>query len=228
MGVQDWVMSLSIGPATDLHALEDLQQRVWGCASLEVVPSHLLQAHAHHGGCVLEARLGAELAGMVYAFPGPPESDYLYSHLAAVAPEHQGRGLGKQLKLAQADWARERGYRRIVWTFDPLQALNARLNVGSLGATCNRYLVDYYGELDDELNRGVATDRLEVDWWLTLPRKGPVVARITFPWPLAERVQARELTRPQFVAAFAEGLSVIGFEIRDGHGVYALGVVDAH
>lgn len=221
-------MSLSIGPPTDLRALEQLQQRVWGSSALEVVPSDLLQAHLHHGGCVLEARLGRELVGMVYAFPGPPGSDYLYSHLAAVDPQLQGRGYGKQLKLAQAGWARERGYRRILWTFDPLQAVNARLNVGSLSATCRRYLVDYYGELNDELNRGVATDRLEVDWWLTPPRKGPVVARITFPWPLLDRAQGRELTRPQFLAAFAEGLSVIDFEVTGGEAIYSLGVVDAH
>jgi len=220
-------MSLWIGPPTDLAKLEHLQQRVWGCAAVEVVPSHLLQAHTHHGGCVLEARLGAVLVGMVYGFPGPPGSDYLYSHLAAVDPEQQGRGYGKQLKLAQADWARERGYRRIVWTFDPLQALNARLNVATLGATCNRYLVDYYGELNDGLNRGVSTDRFEVDWWLTPPGKGPVQERVGFPWPLADRAHWREVTRPQFQAAFARGLSVLGFETMDGQAVYSLGVVDA-
>jgi len=220
-------MSLWIGPPGDLAEWERLQQQVWGCAAVEVVPAHLLQAHLHHGGCVLEARLGRELVGMIYAFPGPPGSDYLYSHLAAVAPEHQGRGFGKQMKLAQAEWARERGYRRIVWTFDPLQASNARLNVAGLGATCNRYLVNYYGKLDDDLNRGVATDRLEVDWWLTPPRKGPVVERIAFPWPLSERAHWREVTRSQFLQAFTDGLSLIDFEVSQGEGIYSLGVVNA-
>ena len=217
-------MALRIGPPTDLPALEKLQQRVWGCAAEEIVPAHLLQAHSHHGGCILEARLEGELAGLIYGFPGPPGGDYLYSHLAAVAPELQGRGYGRQLKWAQADWARARGYRRIVWTFDPLQPANARLNIAVLGAVCNRYLVNYYGELNDNLNRGVPTDRFEVDWWLAPVKRGPVTETVSF--EPGERHHRH--TREKFVDAFARGLSVISFEIRAGLGVYGLGVVDAH
>lgn len=216
-------MALTFGPPTDLAALESLQQRVWGCSDQEIVPAHLLQAHHHHGACVLEARLDRELVGLLYAFPGPPGSDYLYSHLAAVAPEVQGRGYGRQLKLAQADWARERGYRRIVWTFDPLQPLNARLNIGRLGAVCNRYLVDYYGELDDELNRGVPTDRFEVDWWLVPVVRGPVTETVTF----EVGARSRDGTREEFLGAFARGLCVISFELAEGRGIYGLGVVNA-
>lgn len=216
-------MAFSVGPPTDLMALEQLQQRVWGCAANEIVPSHLLQAHHHHGACVLEARLTGELVGLLYAFPGPPGSDYLYSHLAAIAPGAQGRGYGRQLKLAQAEWARARGYRRIVWTFDPLQALNARLNIGRLGAVCSRYLVDYYGELDDELNRGLATDRFEVDWWLVPVSRGPVTETVTF----EVGVRSREGTRTRFLDAFARGLSVLTFEVVEGRGSYGLGVLNA-
>lgn len=216
-------MPLTFGPPTDLAQLEQLQQRVWGCAAEEIVPAHLLQAHQHHGGCVLEARLDTQLMGMTYAFPGPPGSDYLYSHLAAIAPEWQGRGYGRQLKQAQADWARQRGYRRIVWTFDPLQAGNARLNIERLGAVCNRYFVNYYGDLDDELNRGVPTDRLEVDWWLHPIRRGPVTETVTF----ALGTRAREGTRERFLDAFARGLSVISFETSEGRGIYGLGLLHA-
>ncbi|MBX3169167.1 MAG: GNAT family N-acetyltransferase [Candidatus Eremiobacteraeota bacterium] len=216
-------MALSFGPPTDLTALELLQQRVWGCSANEIVPAHLLQAHQHHGACVLEARLNGELVGLLYAVPGPLGSDYLYSHLAAITPEMQGRGYGRQLKLTQASWARERGYRRIVWTFDPLQVLNARLNISRLGAVCNRYLVDYYGELDDELNRGVPTDRFEVDWWLSPVERGPVTETVTF--ELGAR--SRESTRHRFLDSFARGLSVISFEVVEGRGIYGLGVVHA-
>jgi predicted GNAT superfamily acetyltransferase len=217
-------MALSVGAPTDLNALEQLQQKVWGCSAQEIVPAHLMQAHQHHGACVLEARLAGELVGLLYAFPGPPGSDYLYSHLAAIAPEVQGQGYGRKLKFAQASWARERGYRRIVWTFDPLQASNARLNIGRLGAVCNRYLVDYYGELDDELNRGVATDRFEVDWWLGEVTRGKVTETVTF--ELGTR--SREGTRERFLDAFARGLSVISFEVMEGRGSYGLGAVHAY
>lgn len=216
-------MPLRFGPPTDLPALESLQQRVWGCAAVEIVPAHLLQAHQHHGACVLEARIDSQLIGMTYAFPGPPGSDYLYSHLAAIDPHYQGQGYGRQLKQAQASWARERGYRRIVWTFDPLQVGNARLNIGHLGAVCNRYLVNYYGELDDALNRGQATDRFEVDWWLAPVKKGEVTETVSF--HIGER--SRLETRQPLLDAFERGLSVLSFEIQGERGIYGLGEVHA-
>jgi predicted GNAT superfamily acetyltransferase len=66
-----------------------------------------------------------------------------------------------------------------VWTFDPLQSRNAYFNLHKLGARAERYLVDYYGRMEDELNRGLPTDRLEVDWWLT---SEPVRARLEGRW----------------------------------------------
>jgi predicted GNAT superfamily acetyltransferase len=216
-----------IKEARTVEGFESLQQRVWGCAAVEVVPAHLLQAHLHHGALLLGAWQEDQLVGCCYAFPGPRGQDYLYSHLAAVIPELQGQGLGRQLKLAQAEWAQERGYRRIVWTFDPLQAGNARLNLTRLGATCQRYRVNYYGELDDELNRGLATDRLEVDWWLDGVEKGPVQAEICFPWPLPieSRPHWREVTARQFQAGFESGLAVTGFDLNPGMARYQLGEV---
>lgn len=216
---------MRIAPLTersDFFAAERLQERVWGCIPMEVVPAHLLLAQAHHGGCLLGAWDEAQLVGLVFGWATGPASDYLYSHLAAVIPEQQGRGLGMQLKLAQANWARERGYRRIVWTFDPLQASNARLNLNKLGAVASRYRVDYYGDLDDELNRGVATDRFEVDWWLEVPEVEPDEHLVRFPWPLPaeQRAHWRARTRDQFLEAFAEGLSAVRLDLGPGEARY--------
>jgi predicted GNAT superfamily acetyltransferase len=57
----------------------------------------------------------------------------------------------------------------MTWTFDPLEFRNARLNIHKLGATSNTYLEDLYGEMDDQLNRGLPTDRLLVEWDLHAP-----------------------------------------------------------
>ncbi len=35
---------------------------------------------------------------------------------------------------------------------------------------CNTYHVNLYGELPDELNAGIPSDRCQVDWWLTSSR----------------------------------------------------------
>jgi predicted GNAT superfamily acetyltransferase len=39
------------------------------------------------------------------------------------------------------------------------------LNIGRLGVICRTYLRNVYGEMSDELNRGLPTDRFEVEWW---------------------------------------------------------------
>jgi predicted GNAT superfamily acetyltransferase len=46
-------------------------------------------------------------------------------------------------------------------------SVNARLNVGRLGVVCCRYLPNLYGEIEEELNAGLPTDRFEIDWWIT-------------------------------------------------------------
>lgn len=218
------VSDFVIGEPEDLGPVESLQQKVWGCSQLDIVPAHLLRAQQLHGGCLLAAWQEGELVGFVYGFPGRPGEDYLLSHLAAVEPRLQGQGLGRRLKEAQADWARQRGYRRIVWTFDPLQAANARLNIRRLGAVANRYRRHYYGDLDDDLNRGIPTDRLEVDWWLQGVESSALELEIQYPWPLPspQRAHWRMHTREHFEQAFQRGLSVTDFDIQDGWARYGL------
>jgi predicted GNAT superfamily acetyltransferase len=83
------------------------------------------------------------------------------------------------LKLAQAEEARRRGLELITWTFDPLEARNAYINLHRLGAIARRYERDHYGVMDDELNRGLATDRFEAEWWLMKPRSVPAAGQPT-------------------------------------------------
>ncbi len=138
----------------------------------DVVPAHQLLAAAAAGGVVLGAFApGGTLIGFCYGFVGLRDGrPLLYSHMAGVAEEWRGAGVGFLLKRAQREAALARGLERIVWTFDPLQAANAHFNLRKLGAEAHRYYVDYYGEMPDELNRGIESDRLEVDWLLRAPR----------------------------------------------------------
>ena len=79
------------------------------------------------------------------------------------------------LKMAQRDAVIEQGIRLITWTYDPLMSRNAHLNIRRLGTVCRTYLRNVYGDLRDELNRGLPTDRFQVEWWVTSPR---VAARL--------------------------------------------------
>jgi predicted GNAT superfamily acetyltransferase len=174
------VDDILIRPISDietLRAVEGLQQRVWGMDDRNVVPTHQLLASVASGGLVLGAfAAGGELIGFCYGFIGLREGrPLLYSQMAGVVEEWRGQEIGFRLKQAQREGALARGLDWMVWTFDPLQSANAHFNLHKLGAQARRYFVNYYGEMADELNSGVDSDRLEVDWHLRLPR---VVRRI--------------------------------------------------
>jgi predicted GNAT superfamily acetyltransferase len=159
----------------EMAAVEDLARAVWPGNDLEVVPAHLLLAVAHNGGLIAGAFAGDTLAGFVFGFPGlvaTPEGLQVKhcSHQLAVHPDYRDLGLGFELKRIQWQIVRGQGIRRITWTYDPLLSRNARLNIAKLGAVCNIYLRDAYGELRDSLNAGLPTDRFQVDWWLDSPR----------------------------------------------------------
>ena len=124
---------------------------------------------------MLGAYDGEILVGFVFGFPGfEYKADHIElqhcSHMAGVLPDYQDSGVGFLLKRAQWQMVRRQGIERITWTYDPLQSRNAKLNITKLGAVCNTYFPNYYGELRDEINWGIPSDRFQVDWWLNSSR----------------------------------------------------------
>jgi predicted GNAT superfamily acetyltransferase len=178
----------SITDPSTLRRCEALQAAVWGMGADEIVPLAQFVAAISAGGQVLGAfHEDGELVGFAYAFPGRRADGPLwYSHMLGVLPAHQGAGLGACLKWGQREAAIDAGVERIVWTYDPLQARNARFNFDRLGVVASRYYVDYYGPMTDAINRGLPSDRFEVDWWLRSPR---VLARLSGDAPPAPRVE---------------------------------------
>src|SRR5262249_40981621 len=71
---------------------------------------------------------------------------------------------------AQREEALSRGISLLTWTFDPLQARNANLNLRRLGATATEFLENLYGVTSSSLHHGLPTDRLLVRWELSAPR----------------------------------------------------------
>jgi predicted GNAT superfamily acetyltransferase len=72
--------------------------------------------------------------------------------------------MARDLKAAQRDYCLERGLELVTWTMDPLQSRNARFNLAKLGAYASEYHEDFYGEMPDKLNAGLASDRFVVEW----------------------------------------------------------------
>jgi len=158
-------------PATvgEVRACEELQLQAWQMPDYrEVVPLHMMIAVVKGGGLLLGAFDGGELLGFVFGFPGITAGGRLkhYSHMLAVRPGVQGRGIGRRLKLAQRQAILARGLDLVTWTYDPLESRNAALNLDRLGTVCRTYIRDLYGAMTDGLNAGLPTDRFEVEWWL--------------------------------------------------------------
>ncbi|MCL6598603.1 MAG: GNAT family N-acetyltransferase [Alicyclobacillus macrosporangiidus] len=144
--------------------MQALEQRVWGT---EPIPLHQTWTAVKNGGVAVGAFREDEMIGFVYGFPGFRQGEaYLCSHMMGILAEHRNQGIGERLKHFQADVARRMGYRRMIWTYDPLESRNARLNLVKLGAVPLVYIENCYGELDDDLNRGMPSDRFEVTWFL--------------------------------------------------------------
>lgn len=155
---------------------EQLQKRIWGFENPSVIPRHLMITAQRNGGVLLGAYHGERLVGFVFGFLGIEEGKPKHcSMMVGVLPEARYQGIGYQLKLAQREHVISQGLDLATWTFDPLQSPNAYFNFAKLGAVSRTYERDLYGEMRDKLNRGLASDRLTVEWWVKSPR---VLAKI--------------------------------------------------
>jgi predicted GNAT superfamily acetyltransferase len=165
-------MPIDIRDITDVSGCRrvvSLQIEVWGQDG-EIVPASVLVASAKRGGLLIGAYDGDDLAGFVWSMPGWRDGmPTHWSHMLGVRPGARGAGIGERLKVAQRERALSAGIDLIEWTFDPLQAQNAYLNISVLGCIASTYRVDAYGEMSGPLHRGTPTDRLVAEWWIRAP-----------------------------------------------------------
>ncbi|MHA7139040.1 GNAT family N-acetyltransferase [Rossellomorea arthrocnemi] len=155
-----------------LHTVEDLENvrrlesLVWSFE--DSVPVNQSVAVVKNGGFILGAYYQEKLIGFQYSFPGfDGKKVYLVSHSLGIHPDFRKFGIGEMLKRAQKNTAGEMGYEVITWTYDPLETVNGNLNLHKLGAVVRTYIPNIYGEMSDQLNAGIATDRFLVEWWVS-------------------------------------------------------------
>ncbi len=149
------------------RACEELQHETWGEDFGGRVPALMLELHQKTGGLVGGAFDGERLVGFVFGFPALEDGlPYHWSHMLAVRGDRRGEGLGRRLKLFQRERLRERGVEVACWTFDPMIARNAHLNLNSLGVEVLACVPDMYGSTDSPLHGELGTDRLLAFWEL--------------------------------------------------------------
>ncbi len=153
----------------DLHELAELFALVWGRPGEPPISSDILRALAHSGNYLAGTRSEGRLIGGIVGWFGghPPHDLHMHSHILGVVSGVEARGLGFALKQHQRRWCLERSVGAVEWTFDPLVRRNAYFNLTKLGAEAARYLVDFYGAMDDGINAGDESDRILIRWELT-------------------------------------------------------------
>ena len=165
------IVICDIDSVSDMHQVESLEKEIWGCDDLDVLPATMFSASREVGGVLVGAYNDESLVGFVYGFPGLEEGEITHhSHMLAVKTSQRNLNLGYRLKLAQRDRVLAQNIKRITWTFDPLQSLNAYFNFNKLGVVADKYKVNFYGESTTSFLHQFGTDRLWVSWMIQSDR----------------------------------------------------------
>lgn len=158
----DEIVIQKLSTVEELRYMQEVEESVW---CMPPTPVHQTYTALNNGGITLGAFAGDKMVGFLHSFPGfDGQHVYVCSHMLGILPDYRTGGLGVQMKLKQKELAQKMGYRTITWTFDPLESLNAYLNLHKLGAIGARYKENHYGSMDDGFNQGLETDRIQIIW----------------------------------------------------------------
>lgn len=153
----------------DYARCEALQEATWGKGFKEIANATMMMIAQKVGGVAAGAfDSEGELRGLVFGISGVKNGRPAHwSHILAVDVPFHGRGIGRHLKAYQRDYLLHLGIDRMYWSYDPLVARNAHLNLQRLGAEPIEYARDLYGDGGQNLqHRGLGTDRFIVEWRL--------------------------------------------------------------
>ncbi len=143
-------------------------QSAWNAENIETSFKDTIASMRYHGGILLGAYSDdGEMVGMLFSYPGYKNGKiYLYSHMTGVKSNRKYQNIGYQLKMEQRALALKMGYDLIAWTFDPFNPLNAHFNISKIGSVSRTYIKNFYGRMEDGINRGMRSDRLVAEWWI--------------------------------------------------------------
>lgn len=152
-----------------LEGCVTLQRSVFDLPEIEISPVRHFVVTMHAGGFTIGAFKSNRLIGFNLSVPAFLDGNRaFYSHMTAVEPDYQSRGIGFFLKLKQRKECLRRGVELVKWTFQPEKSLNAYFNLEKLGAEVREYMPDFYGTgYPNATGEGdVRSDRLFAVWRL--------------------------------------------------------------
>ncbi len=157
----------SLTSQADYMACVDLQYETWGKDFVDCVPPAVLQISAKVGGVAAGAfEASGKMLGFVFGLAGWKDGERCHwSHMLAVRQEARDRGIGMALKTFQRQKLLDRDIDAMYWTYDPLVARNAHLNLQKLGAQVVEYVRDMYGADEASTTDSIiGSDRFVVRW----------------------------------------------------------------
>jgi len=213
---------------TDQTFGRQIFDQTWAMDSGTEITPNLLQAMVHSGAYLSGAFIHEKCVGAAFAFPATTEGLHLHSHMTAVLVKYRDKGIGYSLKIDQWNWAKKNNYKEITWTFDPLVARNAKLNLIKLGVDISAYYPNFYGGMPDALNAGDESDRVMASWKvagdqpvaknvITNSDKADTLIKIPEDIvairseDISENLKWRHKVREEFMQAFEKGGKVVGF-----------------
>lgn len=150
----------------------EIQEETWGRGFSERVPAAILRVGQKIGGVTAGAFApNGRMLGFVFGLTGVRNGRLAHwSDMLAVREEARGQNIGEQLKHYQRERVLQLGIEVMFWTFDPLVARNAHLNINKLGAYVSEYVEDMYGSnTGSTLHGSIPTDRFVAAWELRQP-----------------------------------------------------------
>ena len=164
---EDGLLFRRVETLGEYHECVAIQEETWGDNFRERVPAAILMVSQKLSGvCAAAFSPSGRMVGFVFGMTGPYKGDLAHwSDLLAVRPEARGTHVGERLKRYQRELCRRVGVATIYWTFDPLVARNAHLNLKRLGARASEYVVNMYGSnTGSPLHGALDTDRWIAAW----------------------------------------------------------------
>ena len=121
--------------------VQKLHQTIWGLPEGGGLYPPMLYTASISGGLVLGAKDGGKIIGFLFGFLGKHDDGTikLCSQTMGILPEYRNLGIGTRLKWEQRAKMVNAGVSLITWTFDPLEAANATLNLHKLGGIVGHY-----------------------------------------------------------------------------------------
>lgn len=152
----------------DFELVLELQREIWGFKEIDILPTHLFRAFCNKEnpyGVLLGAFDDSKMIGFLFCLP-TSDQKILLMHMIGVLPDIQKRGIGTKLMLKLKSIAQAREIRKIVWTYDPLESVNANLYFHKMQAICRQYLEDYYTFYDSATHSGFPADRFKIEMYI--------------------------------------------------------------